>query len=237
MFNRSIPLPLTELVFQLEIPDLPIAQFTRDHPGTKLVFNHVAFDEDHFPVRQILTIVAPPAQYEKLLYVLPEFYDDIKILRRSDRACSVMVSLAGEKKELLKGPYEVGLKRIGSDMILRPTVVQNGWMTIGAVTAVEIDVGPMVREASDFLKALGVRLRLLHFGEHKPEEQPIGDYEEKLTPKQAEIIKMAIALGLYDTPRQCSLDTLAEIFGISKAAAHNRMKSAEKKILSMYFTG
>ncbi len=229
-------MPLQEIVFQIELTDLPIVQFTRDNPGSKLIFNHVTYDADHFPERQILTVVAPPAQYDKLLYVLPEYYDDIKILRRDDRACSVLVSLKGEKKELLKGPYEAGLKKIGADMILRPTVVKDGWMTIGAVTFVDVDIGKLVREASDFLKALGVRLRLMHFGEYKPEETPIGDYEEKLTPKQAEIVKMAIALGLYDTPRQASLDTLAEVFGISKAAAHNRMKAAEKKILSMYFS-
>jgi predicted DNA binding protein len=229
-------MPLQEIVFQVEIPDLPIAQFTRENPGAKLIFNHVAFDEDHFPVRQILTIVAAPAAYEKMLYVLPEYYDDVKILRRDDRAVSVILSLKGEKKDILKGPYEAGLKRVGSDMILRPTVVKDGWMTIGVITVVDVDIGSLVREASEFLKSLGVRLRLMHFGEYKPEESPIGDYEEKLTPKQTEIIKMALALGLYDTPRQCSLDTLAEIFGISKAAAHNRMKAAEKKILSMYFT-
>lgn len=227
---------LTEIVFQVEIPDLAIIQFTRDHPGTKLIYNHVNFDEDHFPVRQILTIVANPTQYDKLLYVLPEFYDDLQILRRDDRACSVMVSLKGEKKDILKAPYEAGLKKIGSDVILRPTLVRDGWMTIGVITLVEVDIGNLVREASEFLKSLGVNLRLLHFGEYKPEEHPIGDYEEKLTPKQNEIIKMALALGLYDTPRRCSLDTLAEVFGISKAAAHNRMKSAEKKILSMYYT-
>lgn len=227
---------MTEIVFQIEIPSLPLVQFTRDNPGTRLIFNHINFDEDHFPTKQILTILGTPAQYDKLLFVLPEYYDDVRILRRDERACSVMVSLNEEKKGLLKGPYEEGLRRIGSDMILRPTVIRDGWMTIGVITLVEIEIGGLVREGTEFLKALGIRLRLLHFGEYKPEEHPIGDYEEKLTPKQTEIIKMALALGLYDSPRKCSLDTLAEIFGISKAAAHNRMKAAEKKILSMYFT-
>lgn len=229
-------MPLSEIVFQLEIPDLPIAQFTKDNPGTKLIFNHVSYDEDHFPTKQILTVVADHKEYDKLLYVLPEYYDDVRILRRDERACSVMVALKGEKKAILKGPYEEGLKRIGADTILRPTVIKDGWMTIGVITLVELDIGTLMQEANDFLKQLGIRFRLLHFGDYKPEEHPIGDYEEKLTPKQAEIVKMALALGLYETPRKCSLDTVAEIFGISKAAAHNRMKSAEKKILSMYFT-
>jgi hypothetical protein len=229
-------MPLSEIVFQLEIPFLPIAQFTKENPGTKLIFNHINFDEDHFPVKQVLTVLAKPSQYDKLLYVLPEFYDDVKILRRDDRACSVLVSLRGDKKEMLKGPYEAGLKRVGPDMMLRPTVVREGWLTIGAVTLAELDIGTMVKEATEFLKDLGIKFKLLHYGEYKPEEQPVGDYEEKLTPKQAEIVKMALALGLYDTPRGASLEDLAEVFGISKAAAHNRMKAAEKKILSMYFS-
>ncbi len=228
-------MPLSEVVFQVEIPFLPLTQFTKENPGTKLIFNHISYDEDHFPVEQILTIVAKPNQYDKLLYVLPEFYDEVEILRRNDRACSVLVALKGEKKEMLKGPYEAGIKRVGSDMILRPTLVKDGWMTIGVVTLADLEIGEMAREASEFLKDLDIKMRILHFGEYKPEEQPIGDYEEKLTPKQAEIIKMALALGLYDTPRGASLDDLADIFGISKAAAHNRMKAAEKKILSMYF--
>ena len=230
-------MPLSEVVFQLEIPFLPVTQFTKENPGTKLIFNHLQFDEDHFPIKQILTIVAKPSLYDKLLYVLPEFYDDVQILRRNDRACSALVSLnGGDKKEMLKGPYEAGLKRVGSDLILRPTLIKGGWMTIGVVTLADLEIGEMAKEASEFLKELGIKFRILHFGEYKPEEHPIGDYEEKLTPKQTEIIKMALALGLYDTPRGASLDTLAEIFGISKAAAHNRMKAAEKKILSMYFT-
>ena len=227
---------MTEIVFQVEIPGLPIVQFTRDNPGTRLIFNHINFDQDHFPIKQILTILGTPAQYDKLLFVLPEYYDEVRILRRDERACSVIITLNDEKKAILKGPYEEGLRRIGSDMILRPTVIKDGWMTIGVITLVEVDIGALVREATEFLKSLGIRLRLLHFGEYKPEEHPIGDYEEKLTPKQAEIVKMALALGLYDTPRKCSLDTLAEIFGISKAAAHNRLKSAERKILSSYFS-
>lgn len=228
-------MPLSEVVFQVEIPFLPLTQFTKDNAGTKLIFNHISYDEDHFPVKQILTIVAKPSQYDKLLYVLPEFYDEVEILRRNDRACSVLVALKGEKKEMLKGPYEAGIKRVGSDLILRPTLVKDGWMTIGVVTLADLEIGEMAREASEFLKELGIKMRILHFGEYKPEEQPIGDYEEKLTPKQAEIVKMALALGLYDTPRGASLDDLSDIFGISKAAAHNRMKAAEKKILSMYF--
>ncbi len=67
------------------------------------------------------------------------------------------------------------------------------------------------------------------------ERWPVGTYDDTLTPKQTEMLRMALALGLYDTPRRCTLDTLADIFGISKAAAHNRMKGAERKILSRFF--
>jgi predicted DNA binding protein len=43
-------------------------------------------------------------------------------------------------------------------------------------------------------------------------------------------------LGFYDNPRRCNLESLANVFGISKAAAHNRLKSAERKILTSYFS-
>lgn len=52
-----------------------------------------------------------------------------------------------------------------------------------------------------------------------------------LTPKQLETIRTAHRLGFYKTPRDATLDELAAIFGISKAAVHNRLQAAERLVI------
>lgn len=54
---------------------------------------------------------------------------------------------------------------------------------------------------------------------------------DALTPKQLAVVLAAHDLGLYETPRRANLDALAERFGISKAAVHNRLVIAERKII------
>ncbi len=227
---------LTELLFQLEVPDWPVGAFTRNAPDSRIIMNHIRFDEDHFPVRNIFTVLATEPQCDEFLKLLEEMYQDIQVLRRDDSALSVLVEPAPERMKFLKAPFSAALRALGEDRILRPIVIKDGWMTVGIITAAQVDIGDIIRTATDSFKKAGLQMKLVRWGEYRPEDHPIADYEEKLTPKQSEIVKMGLALGFYDNPRRCNLETLAKVFGISKAAAHNRLKSAERKILTTYFS-
>lgn len=55
-----------------------------------------------------------------------------------------------------------------------------------------------------------------------------------LTEKQRETILTAHEIGFYNTPRDSTLDDLSRIFGISKAAAHNRLQAAERKVIARF---
>lgn len=236
MFEPTANMGLTELLFQLEMPEWPVAGFTREQPDARVIMNHIRFDEDHFPVRNIFTVLSSKEGSERFLRILDQLYTNIQVLRQDDNALSVLVEPAPEKMRFLKGPFTHALRALGEDRILRPIVIKDGWMTVGVITAAQIDIGDIIRTATDSFKKAGLAMKLVRWGEYRPEDHPIGDYEEKLTPKQAEIVKMGLALGFYDNPRRCNLETLAKVFGISKAAAHNRLKSAEKKILTTYFS-
>ena len=227
---------MTELLFQVELPEWPVATFTREVKDSRVIMNHIRFDDDHFPTRNIFTVLADPEDSQRLLETMRAMYTNIQVLRQDPQALSVLVDPQPDKMKFFKAHLTAALRALGPDRILRPIIIKDGWMTVSIITAAKVEIGDIIRTAGESFKKAGLNMKLIRWGEYKPEDHPIGDYEEKLTPKQTEIIKMALALGLYDTPRKCSLDTLAEIFGISKAAAHNRMKAAEKKILSMYFT-
>jgi hypothetical protein len=227
---------MTELVLQVDVPEWPVAGFTRERKGTRIIMNHIRYDEDHFPVRNILTVLAGREDGEQFLALLKDLYSNIEVLRQDETTLSVLVEPAPEKMKFLKGPFTAALRALGPDRILRPIIIKDGWMTVGIVTAANVQVSDVIRTATDSFKKAGLNMKLVRWGEYRPEDHPIGDFEEKLTPKQVEIVKMGLALGFYDNPRRCNLENLAGVFGISKAAAHNRLKAAERKILSGYFS-
>lgn len=227
---------MTELLFQVELPEWPVAGFTREVKDSRVIMNHIRFDEDHFPTRNIFTVLAPPEESAKLLETLRQMYTNIQVLRQDPNALSVLVDPQPEKMRFFKAPFTAALRALGPDRILRPIVIKDGWMTVSIVTAAKVEIGDIIRTAGDSFKKAGLNMKLIRWGEYKPEDHPIGDFEEKLTAKQVEIVKMGLALGFYDNPRRCNLETLANVFGISKAAAHNRLKSAERKILTSYFS-
>lgn len=227
---------LTELLFQLEVPDWPVGAFTRDRPDTRVIMNHVRFDDDHFPIRNIFTVLASKEDNQVFVQLLEDMYQDITVLRQDDNALSVLVEASPDAMKFLKTPFKEALRSLGEDRILRPIVIKDGWMTVGIITAAKVEVGDVIGTATDNFRRAGLAMKLVRWGEYRPEDHPIGDYEEKLTEKQSEIVKMGLALGFYDNPRRCNLETLAKVFGISKAAAHNRLKSAERKILTSYFS-
>lgn len=53
-----------------------------------------------------------------------------------------------------------------------------------------------------------------------------------LTPKQLEALELAHARGLYNTPRESTLDDIARALKISKAALHSRLRAAERMIIT-----
>ncbi|MCA1819608.1 MAG: helix-turn-helix domain-containing protein [Halobacteriales archaeon] len=227
---------MTELLFQVELPDWPVATFTRDVKDSRIIMNHIRFDDDHFPTRNVFTVLAAPEDYRRLLAQLQQLYSNITVLREDPQALSVLVEPSPDKMKFLKAPFTAALRALGPDRILRPIIIRDGWMTVGIVTAAKVEIGDVIRTAADSFKKGGLNMKLIRWGEYRPEDHPIGDFEEKLTAKQVEIVKMGLALGFYNNPRSCNLETLAGVFGISKAAAHNRLKSAERKILTSYFS-
>jgi len=60
---------------------------------------------------------------------------------------------------------------------------------------------------------------------------------DRMTIRQAEILKIAHALGYYRTPRGCTLDEVARTLGISANAIHKNLTAAEQKIVTAYLSG
>ena len=53
-----------------------------------------------------------------------------------------------------------------------------------------------------------------------------------LTPRQRNMLGIAYGLGYYDSPARVSLDRVAALVGISKAAVSKHLRTAERKVLT-----
>ena len=113
-----------ELLFQVEAPQWPVATFTVDHPGTRIVMNHVRFEEDHCPVRNVFTaLVNTPEEGREFLEIVQNLYADVTILRQEQGAVSVLVEPAEDKMKFFKAPFTAALRILGQDRIIRPILI------------------------------------------------------------------------------------------------------------------
>ena len=60
------------------------------------------------------------------------------------------------------------------------------------------------------------------------------DDELALTPKQESVIRYATENGYYDVPKRITIEDLCSEFDCSKSTLSVIMRSAEKKIMSLY---
>lgn len=229
-------LGLSEIILQLQVENSALLPFTSATRGARAILQPLAYDPDRFPQKFLMTIQAPREAYESVLPALRERYPEFRVVRKEEKVLTAVMGFgANGRFEEQKRPYRDVLRLFGPDMFLRPIVIQDGWVTVGIVIPSDVDAGAIVRDINVSLRQQGSQVKLVRVGEYRPENHPMGDYDDSLTGKQLEILKMALSMGLYDSPRRCTLDDLSTLFGISKAAAHNRLKSAERKILGLYF--
>ena len=96
---------MTELLFQVELPEWPVATFTRETKESRVIMNHIRFDDDHFPTRNIFTVLADPEDSQRLLETMRQMYTNIQVLRQDPQALSVLVDPQADKMKFFKAPF------------------------------------------------------------------------------------------------------------------------------------
>lgn len=88
---------------------------------------------------------------------------------------------------------------------------------------------------SERISALGDQLRQFDISFTIDYLQQRVTKEDLLTESQEEIVKQAIELGYYDTPRACTLTELADEVGRAKSTVSETLHRAEEKIIKEFF--
>ncbi len=227
---------LTEYVFKIRSQDNLLCRFTGEHDDVRIILNLLRSGA-HEPVeRAIVTILADRRTRRRFL--TGEFakrYGTFEVLSENDEYASVQVSTAVLSYYQEHDPIQLTIQMLGPETVFHPVIVEGGYIHISVVSpnpeglpAFNRFTGHMrqVVPADDF--------KLLHVGEYRPEARFRG-HGGHLTPRQEEVMRMAIAMGYYNDPRSCTLEDLAQAFGISKAAVHKRIQMAENAIIRGHF--
>ena len=150
-----------------------------------------------------------------------------------------LILRASGKLDVLKktgNPTAFALDYFGDSAILEPALVKDGYLHSRLLITGKVDLADLLASYERGVKeGRWSDFKLIRIDDYDPEQQIHGAFTENLTQKQLEVIKTALALGFYNTPRDITLDDLSSIFGISKAAVHNRLQAAERKVIAKFF--
>lgn len=227
---------LKEFFFKTSSQGNLLCQFTRREPGAWILVHLFRAGSSQRAERALFTIHAPQAAVDRFL--VEEFgrrYGTFEVITREPGLVSVEVTnyLLPTYRGL--DPVELATNLLGRDCFFAPILVEDGYMhikVVGTVRGAGRQFGEMLKRVTTVTSPDD--FKLIHAGDYDPRRRlrPRGD---DLSPRQDEMLRMAIELGYYDEPRKCTLQTLAQQFGVSKAAVHKRLVSAESKILKAHY--
>ena len=227
---------LTEYVFKIRSDDNLLCQFTREHPEVRIILSLLR-PSAHAPVEKaIVTILADKQTRTRFLTgQFAKRYGSFAMLSENDAYASVEISTSVLTYYQKHDPIQLTLRMLGPETVFHPVLVEAGYILISVMspnpaglTAFNEFTKHMrqVVPADDF--------KLLHVGEYQPELR-LKSRAKSLTPRQQEVLKMAIAMGYYNDTRAVTLEDLSEAFGVSKAAVHKRLQMAENVLIRGHF--
>ena len=227
---------LTEYVFKIRSDDNLLCQFTREHPEVRIILSLLR-PSAHAPVEKAIVTVLADKQ-TRTRFLTGQFakrYGSFAMLSENDAYASVEISTSVLTYYQKHDPIQLTLRMLGPETVFHPVLVEAGYILISVMspnpaglTAFNEFTKHMrqVVPADDF--------KLLHVGEYQPELR-LKSRAKSLTPRQQEVLKMAIAMGYYNDTRAVTLEDLSEAFGVSKAAVHKRLQMAENVLIRGHF--
>lgn len=226
---------LREFFFKTASQANLLCQFTRREPGSWILIHLFRASSSAKAERALFTIRANNSAIDHFLR--EEFgrrYGTYDVVARDEGFVSLEVTnyLLPTYRGL--DPIELTINLLGRDAFFSPILVEGGYMhvkVVASAAAASQQFAEMLRRISSVTTPDD--FKLIHMGDYDPLKR-LKPRNDQLSPRQDEILRMAIEFGYYDEPRRCTLETLAKQFGVSKAAVHKRLVSAESKIIKAY---
>lgn len=226
----------TEVVYKIRSDIFPLCTFTEQNPDVRAVVNQTSWDDETRMNRTLVTLLGPDEKLQQLNEQLGVSYDkrDVASVSREQLVVKTQARIDTLRKS--GNPMAFALEYFGESAVIEPAVVKDGYFHTRLLISGKVDLADLLGTYEKGVKeGRWNDFKLIRIDDYDPEQQIAGAFTENLTQKQLEVIKTALALGFYNTPRDITLDDLSNIFGISKAAVHNRLQAAERKVIAKFF--
>jgi predicted DNA-binding protein (UPF0251 family) len=226
----------TEIVYKIRSEGFPLCAFTAANPDVKVVVNQTSWDVQARSGRALYTLMGPEDKLRALAQLAAPLFDESNA---TPTGKDQMVLHTVSKLDTMRrsgNPMAFALEYFGDGAVLEPALVREGYYHTRLLLTQRVDLADLLQAYEKGAKdGRWSDFKLIRIDDFDPETQVAGAFTESLTQKQLEVIKTALALGFYNTPRDITLDDLSNIFGISKAAVHNRLQAAERKVIAKFF--
>jgi predicted DNA binding protein len=155
----------------------------------------------------------------------------IRKMKRSKNVLSIKTTFKSKVAYWTRALHEVGGQSIYE------TVLQSGCMTrlpiiIESGTQNHVILAPSRKVFSNLLRILRARFDVVKI--RRLRSTATSTSQSILTSKQAEAMKHAIQSGYYEMPRRSRLRDLAKDLGIKRVAMQERLRRAEKSIMTEF---
>ena len=226
----------TEVVYKIRSDLFPLCHVTEVSPEVKVIVNQTSWDDATGISRTLITLMGPDDKLQPLAETLQSVFDKVEVASQSKEQLILRTTARLETLKRTGNPTAFALDYFGDDAVLEPALVKEGYFHTRLLITGKVDLADLLSSYEKGVKeGRWTDFKLIRIDEYDPEQQIAGAFTESLTQKQLEVIKTALALGFYNTPRDITLDDLSNIFGISKAAVHNRLQAAERKVIAKFF--
>jgi AraC-like DNA-binding protein len=233
--GRGVVALIIEYAFRVRAPENPVMRFTETHPEHRILITLLRRSTAEAEERAVYTFLGDTHATRRFL--AGEFakrHGSIEPISQDDDHVSVEVSTHLLPRVHGRTPNEMTYEVLGRDAVFLPFIVLDGWLHVRVLSANQAAGRRFLR----FLEMIREYMRpeaytLYPARPYRPElrlEQALA----LLTARQEEVLTVAHEMGYWDDTRRATLDTIAERFGISKAAVHKSLTTAERRVMRAF---
>lgn len=224
---------LTEVVFEIADPRHPVGRLTAEVPGTRAVYRRAEGADGG--TSAALTVMCSGEQAAALARDLQKIghYDEVSLVSLTPYAAVFRLRPSANPASDL-APVERILDVFGPDTVFQPFIVQEGKWRVRALLAESLEARRVLTSLGGLQRNMGWReFRTVRVAEFKAARYA-DSLRRLLDPEAEQVLRLAVRLGYYDSPKRCTLQGIAEKVGLSVSPVHKRLKNVEQVLVGAH---
>lgn len=227
-------MPLREILFEAAAPHDPVCEVTRSHEDVRAVCRVMDAGLEDGVARCSLTVLGDREVTGSLLKRMrtDPRYPELEVVNLTPYAMVLKVGerVDGDSVNLLAEVWD----RFGEDTLIDPFFIDAGRARVRALVARDLSTRQALQNLRDLQAAAPwEHFRVVRVDEFDPVEHA-RLLRRVLSPEQENLLRLAVDMGYYATPKGCTLEDIAERVGLTASPVHKRLKRAEQVLVTSH---